>query len=100
MEGPTTEVPTYASITYRPTEFLTSSIREPKVPTRLPAPTIELFIARQCQRRVQRDWDRGEEGGVDDPPPADYYINGTNQINMTALELVSGGGTIWTGTGP
>jgi hypothetical protein len=55
---------------------------------------------RQCQRWVQRDRDRGEEGGVDDPPPADYYIKGTNQINMMALKLVSGGGTIWTGTGP
>ena len=40
MEGPTTEAPTYAPITYRPTLFPTSSIREPKVPTRSPAPTI------------------------------------------------------------
>ena len=40
MDGPTTEAPTYAPITYRPTLFPTSSIREPKVPTRSPAPTI------------------------------------------------------------
>ena len=77
-EGPTTEVPTYPPITYRPTEFPTSSIREPKVPMRLPAPTIELFIAGLTDPNADDDVDDdgvngtgtgGEEGGSTTPHP-------------------------------
>ncbi|KAL3815261.1 hypothetical protein ACHAXA_002797 [Cyclostephanos tholiformis] len=86
---PTTNAPTYAPITYRPTEFPTGSIREPLEPTRSPAPTILPKIVGSI---VSFDGVNGTAEVNGTESFANYYINGTNQLNMTALNIANGGG--------
>ena len=83
---------TYAPITYRPTEYPTSSIREPKMPTILPAPSILPFIVGLMDFDDTSGNGTGVNGTNTTNANAAYYINGTNRINLTAIVIGSGGG--------